>query len=396
MKAVPTVYRRPLPPSLIPFSSEAGRALFRDALTAGQLEAFFPLIEQFHTQSDPAFCGLGSLVMVLNALGVDPGRVWRGPWRWFSEELLDCCTPLTKVQSVGLTIDEVACLARCNGADVELGSPELRSLDEFRARVEAATRSPERMLIASYCRSALGQTGAGHYSPIGGYHAESDRLLLLDVARFKYPPHWVPVSLLYGAMHDRDPATERPRGWLVLSKRATSSAVARFLVCSDGLATSGLVEHALALSAKALGERSIASVDEVLRVTAEALVESGLRERVRARPPETEEQRAVYAELEAAFTRLPLYVRAPPRPSSRRCSMAMFCRRRSRPRSSCCAARSRSCSTGQAHADRRSHDPGSSSARSERARRERWRAQGGSVRNGLAGSPSAFQRFTTG
>jgi len=310
VNAAPTVYRRPLPPALIPFSSEVGRALFREALDAGQLEAFFPLIEQFHTQSDPAFCGLGSLVMVLNALGVDPGRVWRGPWRWFSEELLDCCTPLAKVQAQGLTIDEVACLARCNGAEVELGSPAQRSLDEFRAGVQASTRSPDRMLIASYCRSALGQTGAGHFSPIGGYHAGSDQLLLLDVARFKYPPHWVPVSQMYEAMRDRDPATDRPRGWLMLAKRATSSAVARFLVCSDGLATSELLERALVLSADAFGARPGAGLDEVLRVTAQALVESGIRERVCTRAPQTEEHRALYAELEAAFTRLPLYVRA--------------------------------------------------------------------------------------
>ena len=26
----------------------------------------------------------GTLAMVLNALGVDPGRKWKGPWRWFS------------------------------------------------------------------------------------------------------------------------------------------------------------------------------------------------------------------------------------------------------------------------------------------------------------------------
>jgi len=32
--------------------------------------------------------------MALNALSIDPGRVWKGPWRWFSEEMLDCCTPL--------------------------------------------------------------------------------------------------------------------------------------------------------------------------------------------------------------------------------------------------------------------------------------------------------------
>ena len=126
--------------------------------------------------------------------------------------------------AVAIVEDGKVTLAKGFGVK-KLGSPEPGSLDEFRAGVRASTRSPERMLIASYCRSALGQTGAGHYSPIGGYHAGSDRLLLLDVARFKYPPHWVPVSLMFEAMRDRDPATGRPRGWLMLAKRATSSAV---------------------------------------------------------------------------------------------------------------------------------------------------------------------------
>src|SRR5690349_3876818 len=115
-----TLYRRPLSPGTIAFSSPEGRRLFSEALAAGGLDGYFPLAEQFHTQSDPAFCGLGSLVMALNSLGVDPGRLWRGPWRWFSEELLDCCVPLPKVRQRGLNLDEVACLARCNGAEVVL------------------------------------------------------------------------------------------------------------------------------------------------------------------------------------------------------------------------------------------------------------------------------------
>jgi hypothetical protein len=109
-------YRRPLPPSLDPFASPEGRALFRDALAGGTMEGYFPLAEQFHTQAEPAFCGLGTLVIVLNALAIDPGRLWRGPWRWYSEELLDCCRPLEVVRREGITLDDFACLARCNGA----------------------------------------------------------------------------------------------------------------------------------------------------------------------------------------------------------------------------------------------------------------------------------------
>lgn len=45
------------------------------------------------------------------------------------------------------------------------------------------------------------QTGRGHYSPIGGYHAGRDMVLILDVARFKYPSHWIPLTLLRKAMN---------------------------------------------------------------------------------------------------------------------------------------------------------------------------------------------------
>ncbi|MBK6520046.1 MAG: hypothetical protein IPG04_39430 [Polyangiaceae bacterium] len=78
-----TFYRRPLPDSAIPFSSAEGRRLFAEALATGGLDGYFALAEQFHTQAEPTFCGLGSLVMALNALAIDPGRLWKGPWRWW-------------------------------------------------------------------------------------------------------------------------------------------------------------------------------------------------------------------------------------------------------------------------------------------------------------------------
>ena len=83
-----------------------GKRIFRAALDDGSLEGFFPLVQHFQTQSEPASCALGTLCMarrlpcwregaaltrralaqVLNALGVDPGLSWKGPWRWWSEE----------------------------------------------------------------------------------------------------------------------------------------------------------------------------------------------------------------------------------------------------------------------------------------------------------------------
>jgi hypothetical protein len=222
MSVTSTFYRRPLPEGLIVFSSPEGKALFREALEAGTMEGFFALSEQFHTQAEPAFCGLGSLVVALNALGIDPGRLWKGPWRWFDESLLDCCVPLEVVAKRGVTLGELACLAECNGARASIGRATDGAVDAFRRDVVRGSKAAgDRVIIAAYHRGALGQSGTGHYSPLGGYHAPSDRVLVLDVARFKYPPHWVPLPLLFDAMRAIDADTGKPRGWVNLERSST-------------------------------------------------------------------------------------------------------------------------------------------------------------------------------
>ena len=302
-----STYRRPLPVTLTPFSSPEGRALFREALEDGAMESFFPLIEQFHTQADPAFCGLASLVMALNALGVDPGRVWRGPWRWFSEELLDCCTPLEQVRKSGVSLEEVACLARCNGADGQLFRPGSHGIDAFRSAVQLATCSTDRVLIASYTRVTLGQTGGGHFSPVGGYHSGRDLALLLDVARFKYPPHWVPLSTLYAATEDIDPESQRSRGWLMLQKRNAPSAVTHFLICKDGIGIKDTVQQLLVTHGESLREQPHTTLESVLHASATAFEASGLLARLQFRAPQTPEHASLLAALESALSALPLY-----------------------------------------------------------------------------------------
>jgi glutathione gamma-glutamylcysteinyltransferase len=218
-----THYRRPLPSDAIAFSSPDGRRLFAEASAEGGMDGYFPLAEQFHTQSDPAFCGLGSLVVALNALAVDPERTWKGPWRWFAEDLLDCCVPLAEVRQRGLHLDELDCLARCNGADVEMHRADASGLDEWRKALAMAAHG-EAVIVASYDRAALGQSGSGHFSPIGGYLGSRDLALILDVARFKYPPHWVPAERLWNAMNTVDPTTGRARGWVALRRRPMHTA----------------------------------------------------------------------------------------------------------------------------------------------------------------------------
>mmetsp|Transcript_119286 Transcript_119286/g.210755 ORF Transcript_119286/g.210755 Transcript_119286/m.210755 type:complete len:505 (-) Transcript_119286:147-1661(-) len=220
-------YQRSLPPAQVAFSSAHGRRLFLEALEAGYMENYFYLAEQFRTQDEPTFCGLTTLAMVLNSLRIDPMRTWKGAWRWYSEDMLSCgCTGPDRVREEGMSFDMFRSLALCHGAQVEAHrAPDAASAAEalafeeaLRSTVRAVSRSHEReCLVICYSREPLGQTGAGHFSPVGGYHAGTDSVLILDVARFKYPPHWAPLREVAEAMRGIDPDTGRPRGFLRLN-----------------------------------------------------------------------------------------------------------------------------------------------------------------------------------
>lgn len=159
--------------------------------------------------------------------------------------MLDCCRPLSDIAQVGLTLSEFACLARCNGLRAQVVSPVLdcspdereKGLARFRDDLRAVAKGKGTMAL-SYSRKTLGQTGDGHFSPIGALCEEKDMVLILDVARFKsiplprtlrtfpgkltrdlrrYPSYWVPVELAYESMFPLDKATGQPRGYVLLS-----------------------------------------------------------------------------------------------------------------------------------------------------------------------------------
>lgn len=215
------LYRKEIDESrgLVPFGSPHGKQMLMEAMVSGAAEAYFPLAEQFLTQSDPPFCGPSTIVMVLNSLQVDPQRVWKGPWRWYSEEMLRHCAPLDLSQ--GVTMEQFAHLAESNRTDAEVfyAGQGGTNLKEFRLRIQAVLRDAEALsrVVVSFDRGTLGQTGSGHYSPIAAFHEQRDAVLVMDVARFKYPPYWVPLPLLWQAMQEFDPITGRSRGYFVVS-----------------------------------------------------------------------------------------------------------------------------------------------------------------------------------
>lgn len=211
----------------------------------GGLRSFFALIEQHTTQTEPAYCGLATLVVVLNSMAVDPRRDWKKPWRFYHEDLLNCCQDLEEVKKVGITMEDFRCLAVCQGlrADVYHTDVDTVSIDDFRQAIrevctdrledeltamdanmesQTAGEALSQVLVVSYDRKTIGQTGSGHFAPIAAFDAISDTVLILDTARFKYGSHWVPVALLYEALKPIDTASGRSRGFVKLTKEDNS------------------------------------------------------------------------------------------------------------------------------------------------------------------------------
>ncbi|CAF1731184.1 unnamed protein product [Brassica napus] len=252
--AVASLYRRSLTsPPAIDFSSTDGKVrinfclwlacalsccfslqnIFKEAVQKGTMEGYFSLISYFQTLSEPAFSGLASLSVVLNALSIDSDRKWKGSWRWFDESMLDCCESLEIVKEKGISFGKLVCLAHCSGAKVEAFRTSHSTIDDFRKFVVACSISEKCHMISSYDRGVFKQTAISHFSPIGGYSAERDMALILDVGRFKYPPHWVPLKLLWEAMDTIDQSTGKRRGFMLISRLHKDPGLLYTLSCKD-------------------------------------------------------------------------------------------------------------------------------------------------------------------
>jgi glutathione gamma-glutamylcysteinyltransferase len=234
-----SVHKRVLPATLIALSSPEGRQLLVESLANQTAESYWSLTEQFVNQSDPAFCGVTTLLMVLNAMNMDPNVRWKGGWRYYGDEdvlLQRCCLNAERIRRVGITMEQFMTLGCCHGMRITMKRPAVvldeetkrlppmsaphYTLEEFRKDIQQTLDSrfnkENAILVSSFSRAALKQTGDGHFSPIAAYHQEKDQVLILDVARFKYSPYWVSIEDLYKSMEPLDEATQWPRGWYIM------------------------------------------------------------------------------------------------------------------------------------------------------------------------------------
>ena len=195
-------------------------------------EAFFPLISHFETQESLAHCGPASIVMVLNALAV-PAPTAFGSYRLFTQDnVFSALTkPITSERTVrrrGMALIEVARVLRAYGLSVDVRYAGQSSLGEFRDQAAEHLRQPASHVIVNYSRSALGQDGPGHISPLGAYDADSDRFLILDVSRYKAPAVWVLAEHLFEAMAEPIGPDAGTRGFLLIRATAKEGSTQQF------------------------------------------------------------------------------------------------------------------------------------------------------------------------
>ncbi len=91
--------------------------------------------------------------------------------------------------------------------------------------MRAAFSQPGQFVIANFNRTALQQQGAGHFSPVAAYSPQADSVLVMDVARYKYPAFWVSVTDLFASMNTVDSSSKMTRGWLTIQHQNTGRAV---------------------------------------------------------------------------------------------------------------------------------------------------------------------------
>ena len=220
----PAIDLLPLPENLIALESPAGRKLLAESefvADYGQLTANFVI------QSRPAYCGVASSVIALNALRNMEPRLDQSTF--FTNAARQIKDPL-RVSLTGMSLRQLGELLRAHGAEASVVYASDTDIETFRSIAQRNLMTDGDFVLVNYQRAELEQVEMGHISPLAAYHAETDRFLVLDVAAYKYPPVWVSTKELWDAMNSPlGESSSRTRGFVVIREEPSRLSASFFL-----------------------------------------------------------------------------------------------------------------------------------------------------------------------
>lgn len=205
---------------LLYLTSEAGE----DRFLSSELKTdYFSLATYLEYEEVQTFCGPATVAAVANSLGIErpsPDRLY--PYGLFTQDTLfneanQKLKSFAMVEHEGLTLAELDTFIENLGLTAEHHFADDTSVDDMRAAIKATLQDRGQRFVVNYSRKPLPQEGDGHISPIGAYDEETNSVLILDVAKYKYPPVWLTVDKLHEAMMLTDPSSNRSRGYVLVS-----------------------------------------------------------------------------------------------------------------------------------------------------------------------------------
>lgn len=236
-------------PALVPFASKESMA--RLERSHHKID-FFHLANQYEGQTNKAFCGPTSAVIVLNALRVDNDKIEKPedplllPPEAKSRPLPPGMDPLfhrytqndffdkggavkTKEEvfgkpkkegarpSGGIQLRELTGMLQAHGLDAQARVADDKLSDaQIKAELIQNLGTENDYVVVNYFRPVIGQKGGGHISPLAAYDEKSDSFLVLDVNPNGQPWVWIPSDALIKSMRTKD--TDENRGYVLVKE----------------------------------------------------------------------------------------------------------------------------------------------------------------------------------
>jgi hypothetical protein len=208
-------------PSVIYWNSATGKIL-RARIPADA--DYWPLSPAFAMQNTQTYCSVASAITVLNAMPikkpVDPAYA---PYAYFTQnnyftpEVIKVISPQT-VLAKGMTRDQMAETLALHGVKVKSIAGDTLNDEGLRTLLQKVLSDDGQFVLVNYLRATLGQVGGGHWSVLAAYDTQTDSVLILDVAKYKYPPVWVGISTLRQAISTLDTTSNKARGLVIVSE----------------------------------------------------------------------------------------------------------------------------------------------------------------------------------